>query len=241
MTWRNRLKLVFGTIVVLAVVAAATLVFNQRQTQVTSASASILAASYAVGTDYSGIVTTSHVKPGDTVYEGQRMFEVQSLQLARDLDTGAVSAIEASVQDDGILIVRAGVDGTVAEVMVNSGSYASPGDVLASIDADGTMFAVAEFVLTPRDFGRLEDSATVDLRLPDQRELSGTVEDLTVETVDGVAHVSARIASEDLGRTDGDALVKPGTPLAATLQLRDDGPFAGVNDMVNDLAERVGL
>lgn len=241
MTWRNRLKLMFGTIVVLAVVAAATLVFNQRQTQVTSATASILAASYAVGTDYSGIVTTSHVAPGDAVVEGQRMFEVQSLQLERDLDTGAVSAIEASVQDDGVLIVRAGVDGTVAEVAVNAGSYASPGDVLASIDADGTLFAEAEFVLTPRDFGRLEDSATVELRLPDQREFSGTVEDLTVQTVDGAAHVTARIASDDLGQFDGDALVKPGTPLAATLELRDDGPLAGVSDMVTDLALRIGL
>ncbi|MFW2512899.1 HlyD family efflux transporter periplasmic adaptor subunit [Demequina sp. SO4-13] len=241
MTWRNRLKLVFGAMVVLAVVAAATLVFNQRQTQVSSATASILAASYAVGTDYSGIVTTSHVAPGDTVFAGQRMFEVQSLQLERDLDTGVVSAVQASVQDDGVLIVRAGVDGTVAEVMVNSGSYASPGDVLASIDADGTLFAEAEFVLTPRDFGRLEDSASVELRLPDEREFAGTVEDLTVETIDGVAHVRARITSDDLGQFDGDALVKPGTPLAATLRLRDDGPLAGVNDMVNDLAVRVGL
>ncbi|MDN4480781.1 HlyD family efflux transporter periplasmic adaptor subunit [Demequina muriae] len=241
MTWGNRFKLVIGVVMVLIIVAAATLVFNQRQNQVASASATIKAASYGVGTDYGGLVEAAYVAAGDVVVEGQRMFEVQSLQLERDIDTGAVSPAENAVVGGGTLVIRAGTDGTVSHIALNSGAYAGAGEVLASIDASGSLFAEAEFILTPRDFGRLEDAAGVELRLPDQREISGTVSDLTVETVDGVAHVTARIDSDALADIDGDPLMKPGTPLEATLHLRDDGPFAGVSDMVSDLADRVGL
>jgi len=241
MTWGSRFKLLVGLLVVLLIVAAATLVFNQRQTQVRSTSAQVGAQHYDVGTDYGGIVTQAYVKVGDQVREGQRMFAVRSLQLERDIGMGIISPARASIEQDGALVVRASTSGTVSEIELGEGAFAAAGAVLATIDADESLFAEAEFILTPRDFGRIEDRAEVVLRLPDGRELTGAVTEITVETVAGDAHVTARIDSDALVTATPDVLLKPGTPLVATLHLRDDGPLAGVNDALSDFAAKIGL
>ena len=49
MTWINRLKLLTGLLVVLVTVAAATIILNQRESQVASSTASIQALSYSIG------------------------------------------------------------------------------------------------------------------------------------------------------------------------------------------------
>ncbi|WP_284328396.1 HlyD family efflux transporter periplasmic adaptor subunit [Demequina litorisediminis] len=240
MTWANRFKLLVGIIAVLVIAAAATLLFNQRRTEVASTSGEISAAELAVGTDYGGLVTEAYVSKGDTVAPGDELFLVSSLRLEQDVSTGAVSAADASIQSDGSLLVRAGAEGTVAEVAVGKGSYAAPGTVIATIDQANTLYADLEFVLTPRDFGLVEQGATVDLRLPDERTLTGTVSDMSVETIDGTAHVTMRVDSDALVAEDG-GLIQAGTPLNATLHLRDDGPLAGVEDALRDLSERIGL
>ncbi|WP_062076981.1 HlyD family efflux transporter periplasmic adaptor subunit [Demequina globuliformis] len=241
MTWKSRFKLVLGVIAVIVIVAAFTLVFNQRQTQVTSTSAAIAAQHYDVGTDYGGIVSEAFVEVGDEVFEGQRLFEVQSLTLERDVEAGAVSDDDATVTEDGTFVVKSAVTGVVSEIAVNTGSYASPGAVVATIDKADSLFASADFILTSRDFGRIEDGATVELVLPDQRSVAGSVEDIAVETVDGEAHVTARVASDGLVMGEANNLIKPGTPLTATLHLRDDGPLAGVDDAMQDFLTKIGL
>ena len=62
-----------------------------------------------------------------------------------------------------------------------------------------------------------------------------------METVDGSAHVTATIDSRDLSSAPIGSLIKPGTPLDATLTLHADGPFAGVHDALSDFARKIGL
>ncbi|MGC4176057.1 HlyD family efflux transporter periplasmic adaptor subunit [Demequina sp.] len=241
MTWANRLKMFVGLLVVLIITAGALLVFNQRQTHATSNSAQIAAQLYDVGTDYAGIITDSFVDEGDEVKEGQRMFAVRSLQLERDIATGAVSPGQESVQQDGTLVISAATTGVVSNIDMDEGSYVSQGAVLATIDAAGSLYAEAEFVLTPRDFSRIDDGAAVTLRLPNGTEFDGAVDDLTVETVDGNAHVTATIASDGLATAEPAPLLKPGTPLDVSVSLHDDGPLAGVHDALSDFARKIGL
>lgn len=240
MTWGARFKLVTGILGVLLVVAALTVVFNQRQTQVLSTSAQIEAERYDVGTDYGGVVLERYVDNGDTVHEGEPLFAVESVSLQRDIAQELVAA-SSTLAADGTVVVRASVDGVVSDLTTDAGGYAGAGTVVAAIDRAGTRYATAEFILSAKDFARVEDAASVDLRLPDGRMLVGTVADLTVTTVDGDAHVVARVDSEALAAGDADALMQPGTPVEATLHLRDDGPLAGVTSALADLARKVGL
>jgi multidrug efflux pump subunit AcrA (membrane-fusion protein) len=241
MTWGSRVKLFFGLIAVLVMVAALTVIFNQRQTQVLSSSSQIEAEHVDVGTDYGGLVVERHVAEGDTVAEGDRLFEIESLSLARDVELGLVAGEGAAVDADGTLLVRASVSGTVSALMVDQGAYAGSGGVIATIDRTGSLFATASFILSPRDFARIEDGASVDLRLPDGREITGTIADLSVSTIEGAAHVDVRVDSDALVESDPTGLMRPGTPLEATMHLRDDGVLAGVSDALDDLARRVGL
>ncbi|WP_062313860.1 HlyD family efflux transporter periplasmic adaptor subunit [Demequina rhizosphaerae] len=241
MTWGNRLKLVAGVLAVLLVVAAATLLFNRRQSEVLSTSAEIQASRFDVGTDYGGLVVAQYVDDGDTVTKGDRLFAIDSPILARDIKQGLIEAEPGSLAKDGTVTVRASIAGTVEDVTADVGSFAGAGTVIAAIDERDSLYTEAEFVLTPRDFSRIVDDAAVELRLPDDSLLAGTVADYSVETVEGAARVTVRIESDALVDDADGGLVQAGTPVAATLHLRDDGPLAGVTDALGDLARKVGL
>jgi len=241
MTWGNRFRLFFGLVLVLAIVAAATLVFNQRQTHVVSSSAEIGADLFDVGTDYGGIVLDAFVAKGDVVTEGQQMFVVRNLQLAHEQQLRDESVGATTTPSDGTVIVRAATRGTVSDVAIGEGSFAGPGAVLATLEGAGSLYAQAEFILSPRDFERIDSDAAVTLTLPDGSDIEGTVTDITVETTDGDAHVTVRVDTDALAAPSDDPLLKPGTPLEASLELRADGPLARVHDALSDLAKKIGL
>jgi multidrug resistance efflux pump len=243
MTWTNRLKMLGGLLVVLAIVAALTIVFNQRQSQVASTSASIEAKRYPVGLDYGGTVTTAEVENGDRVVVGDTLFTLQSPSLEADLAQGLFKPTTAAytVQADGTIVMTATVAGTVSDLSTESGSFVQAGQVLANIDASGSLFVKAEYVLSARDYSRVEDGASVDILLPNQQVVTGTVQSIDVETADGEAESTVLVQSEGLVDGAYNGLVKRGTPVTATLLLRDDGVFAGVNDGVQDFMRKIGV
>ena len=125
MTWTNRFRLLFGVIVVLVLVMGATYVFTQRQAQVVSVSAQIVAETYGVGADYPGVVIDRYVEVSDHVEAGEPLFMIESLQVARDVELGVLSAARNDVTSSGTLVVRAAVAGTVRTFDINEGSYIS--------------------------------------------------------------------------------------------------------------------
>lgn len=240
MTWASRFRLIAGLIAVVLIVAVSTLVFNQRITQVTAHSASIVAESYPLGSDYSGFIEQRFVSQGDLVEQGDPLFTISSLQLQRDLAAGIIEP-KGMVSEDGLITVSAPVDGTVTEMSVSRGGFAQAGAVLATVSRSGSLTVTAEFALSPRDFERIEVGADVDLRLPNQARLEGTLESIQVTTENGTAVALVRVASEGLVEGAEHGLVSPGTPVVATVHLRDDGPLAGVQDMLYNLGLQIGL
>ncbi|MBD8583156.1 MULTISPECIES: HlyD family efflux transporter periplasmic adaptor subunit [unclassified Frigoribacterium] len=243
MTWMNRLKMTAGMLVVLVLVAAFTMIFTQRQQQVNSTSAEIAAQEYSVGTDYSGTITRSYVENGDEVKEGDTLFEVQSLSLLQDISRGLVTYDTAtySVAPDGTLTLKAAVDGTVADVLLKEGSFVQAGGSLGTIDKEDTLFVAADFVLTPRDYERIESGAEVDLMLPNQTTITGKVGVVNVETKDGDAETTLQVSSDQLVEGAYNGLVTPGTPVEAKLHLRDDGVLAGPVDSLTDFLRQIGV
>jgi hypothetical protein len=114
--------------------------------------------------------------------------------------------------------------------------------VLATIDQAGSLFVQANYLLTARDYSRIEDGATVSLLLPNQEELEGTVEQINVDTADtGDAELTVKVASDTLVDGAFNGLVTRGTPVTATLTLRNDGIFAGVADGFTDFMRKIGV
>jgi multidrug resistance efflux pump len=246
MTWTNRLRLSAGILLVLVVVAACTLVFNQRRSAVTSASAAITAQEYAVGTDYGGTVTEEYVEEGDTVREGQELMQVQSLQLAQDIRKGVVGSDTTTsayeIAPAGLITFKAEVSGTVAKLDVKAGGYVQAGSELGTIHKARSLFVTSEFLVSPRDYGRITDGATVDLLLPNDRSLRGRVKNVSVVTdSDGQAKTTVSVESPELSASPSSGVTSPGTPVDATLHLRDDGRLAGVTDGFRDFLRQIGL
>jgi len=245
-TWTNRLRLFVGIVVVLIVVAACTLVFNQRKNEVVSQTAAIAAQEYAVGTDYGGTVTKEFVEEGDVVQKGAKLLQVQSLQLAQDIDKKIVDADTATTayltDKSGLITFIAEVSGTIATLDVKTGGYVQSGAELATIHRDDSLFVTSSFVVTPRDYGRIAEGATVDLRLPNDRVFRGTVKSISVETdADGQAKTTVDVTSAQLAGHPSSGITSPGTPIEATLHLRDDGVLAGVTDAFGDFTRQIGL
>ena len=244
MTWVNRLRLLGGLIGVLLLVAVLTLVFNQRQTRAASLSATIGADTYVVGAAYGGTVIEQHVREGDTVREGQRLFTILSVGLQQDIANGLrIERSDAYTVDTqkGTLTYKATVAGQVNELEARLGNALATNQPFAKITVTDSQFVDARYLLSPRDYERVSEGAPVSILLPNNQSIDGRVGTIEVTTDNGQARTKIRVNSPDLVRDDLGDLTKPGTPVVATVQLRDDGPLAGVWDLAFQSLRQIGL
>jgi multidrug resistance efflux pump len=243
MTWGNRFRLLGGLFIVLAIVAGATLVLNQRENQVASGSASINAISYSVGSDYAGSVVSQAVKAGDKVEKGDPLMTIQSATLLRDLSSPKTVPVSAAytTSKDGTLTLTATEPGVVSDIKAQVGGLVGAGQPLATIDRTGPFFVLAKFRVDSYDFARIEKGARVEIVLPNHQRVIGTASDVKVQTVAGAADAAIKITSKGLIAGSHDGLVEPGTPVTAIMHLRDDGPLAGVKDSFFSLLEQIGI
>lgn len=244
MTWANRFRLFFGLIVVLAIVLVATLILSVRQTEVASSTATVKAVTYAVGSDYAGTVVDEKVKQGDTVTKGQELFTIQSAAVATaSAVKGGIPVNESyTVGSGGMLTLKATEPGVVEKLGAQVGGFVSAGSALATIDRAGSLYVQAKFRLDPYDFSRIQKGAQVDLVLPDQQQVSGTVSQIKVTTTGGgAASAEVKVTSPELAARASNGLAVPGTPIQATLRLRDDGPLGGLRVMFVDLLHKLHL
>ncbi|MFC5501089.1 HlyD family efflux transporter periplasmic adaptor subunit [Lysinimonas soli] len=244
MTWANRLRLFTGLIVVIAIVAAATLVLSVRETEVASSSASVKAITYSVGSDFAGTVVEEKAKTGDTVKKGQPLMTIQSaaVETASATKAGIPSSEAYSVAAGGMLTLNATGPGVIESMGAHVGGFVSAGSALATIDQAGSLYVLAKFRIDPYDFSRIHKGARVDLVMPNQQQLSGIVSQIHVTTTTGgSASASIEVTSPHLVQGRDSGLVTPGTPVAATLHLRDDGPLGGLRVMVVGLLQKLHL
>lgn len=243
MTWINRLRLLGGVFGVFVIGAVLTLVFNQRQTEVASLTASVAADSYDVGAAYGGTVIKQDVQEGDSVTKGQKLFTIQSVSLQQDLANG-VKIQNSDAYDvnknKGTLTYKATVAGQIEDLQAKLGSSLGAGTPFAKITVVGSQYVDAKFLLSPRDYQRVQQGAKASILLPNNQSVDGTVTTIKVATDNAKALTDVRIDSTAL-KAAQPTLTKSGTPVVATVHLRDDGPLAGVSDMAFNFLRQIGL
>ncbi|MFN4002662.1 HlyD family efflux transporter periplasmic adaptor subunit [Microcella sp.] len=241
MTWSTRFRLFFGTLVVLILVAALTVSLSQRKGEATATSAEIDAVTYIVGTDYAGAVVEQFVARGDLVNPGDPIATIQSNDLARDLNDEIIvrSSEVFQVNADGTLTVTSAVAGVVLSIDVPKGGYASAGVGIATIAAVDTVFVSAEFRLPPADFARIVQGAPVVVTLPDGAVLAGTVGPVETTTEGGEALATVAVAIDPAEFADRGGFILPGTPVTATMDLRNDDVLATFTGFVRTFVSDV--
>jgi multidrug resistance efflux pump len=244
MTWANRLRLWAGILLVVAVTIGLTLVVNQRERQAFSSNATVEAVQYQVGSDYGGIMVDQYVEPDAEVREGEKLFTISSFALQKDLANG-LEPVSTSAYDldakTGLVTYLASADGTLADFEARQGGYVPGGETMAVITEEDTAYVEAQFRLEPVDYARIQIGSRADVELPNRQVLRGKVSAISVETSDGVAFTTVQIEAPELRADDLSAFAQPGSPVAVTLTLNDDGILAGPTDTLMEFLHRVGV
>lgn len=244
MTWKNRLKLLSGLLVLTVVMVALTILFNQRQARVASTAAVVEAPTAVVGSGYGGVVIEQNVVAGQQVKAGESLFVVASPDLLDDVSQGfQPPSTDAYTVDTtaGTITYVAVIDGQIQDVTAANGSYLQPGASLATVASDSPKTVLAEFELQPTDYGRVDEGAQVTLNLADNEQLTGTVEDISVVTEDDRALTTVRVDCPELSDAAYENLTRVGSPVQAVLSLRDEGILAGPTAAVQQFLVKIGL
>jgi multidrug resistance efflux pump len=244
MTWTNRFRLLAGLIGVFALVAVLTIIFNQRQTQAQSQTGEIKTDAYDVGAGYGGTVTKQFVKENDSVAVGDRLFTMQSPAMQQDVankvKVKSTEAYDVNTKK-GTVTYKATVAGQVDQLGAKLGTTLTGGQSFARITVTGSQYVEAQLVLTPRDYERVQTGAPVSVLLPNNDKVEGSVSTIKVATEQGNAAAKIRVDSPELTDPDLSTLTRSGTPVVATVRLRDDGPLAGTSDALFAFFRQIGL
>ena len=244
MTWTNRFRLFGGLLGVLVLVAVLTLVFNQRQTKAQSQSAEIQTDTASIGAGYGGTVVKQYVDEAQEVEVGQKLFTLQSPALqadvANDIEVKGNGAYDVNARK-GTVTYKATVAGRIDGLTAKLGSTLTAGSPFAQITVTGSEYVEAHFLLTPRDYERMEAGAPVSILLPNNQKIAGKVSDIRVATEQAKAAAEVRVDSSELTDPTLATLTRTGTPVVATVKLRDDGPLAGVTDSLFAFARKIGV
>lgn len=222
MTFFTRVKYLFGMLLVVALAGALLLNLNTQIGTVHGDTATLKTRSYAVGTDYPGVLVREYVDAGDRVEEGQPMYVVKSQQLNRDISNGVVNPRTSpyEIRNKNEMVVRATAPGKVAKVGYIEGSLVPVNAVLAEVEADDTTHVEADFLLTPEEYALIRNADEVRVTLPNQRQVDATITEVSVQT-DG-EHAQTRVLAVAPELTN-EGLFTTGTPVEVEVQLREDG------------------
>jgi multidrug resistance efflux pump len=244
MTWTNRFRLLAGLLGILALVAVLTVIFNQRQTQAQSLTATINTDAYDVGAGYGGTVIKQLVKENDSVAVGDKLFTMQSPAMQQDVankvKVKSTEAYDVNTKK-GTITYKATVAGQVDQLGARLGTTLTGGQSFARITVTGSQFVEAQFLLTPRDYERVQTGAPVSVLLPNNQKVDGAVSTIKVATEQGNAATKIRVDSPELADASLSTLTRSGTPVVATVRLRDDGPLAGTSDALFGFFRQIGL
>jgi hypothetical protein len=204
----------------------------------------VAADQYVVGAAYGGAVSKQYVKAGDVVSKGEKLFTVQSVGLQQDVSNGvpiaSSDAYDVNVKT-ATVTYKATVRGQVTDLKAKLGNALASSQDFAKISVTNSQYVDADYLLSPGDYSRVEEGAAVSVLLPNNQSIPGTVSTIRVSTDSGKARTEVRVDSDQLKDAALGDLAKPGTPVVATLDLRDDGPLAGASGLVFNFLRTIGL
>jgi multidrug resistance efflux pump len=241
MTWANRFRLTLGLVAVLALGAWLTFYLNDSKAVATSSSAQIESKTYAVGSQYAGLVVDQLVNPGDAVTPGTPLFVIDSATLRHDVSIGFAPGPTPgqAINEAGQVVILATEAGTVARVEASRGTFVPAAAVLAQVEREGSLYVKAEYTLTAKEYARIDEDAPVTIVLPNEQTVAGHVSGIEVQTVSSKAQAIVTVESDKLVPGKANGLMAAGTPVNAELQLQNDGVVTDVQASVNEVFDGV--
>jgi hypothetical protein len=228
----NRIRLIIGVLLVIAVVFGLFVYLNYSMSNRTSRTAQLDTDQYVVSVDYGGTVEKQFIRTGDTVEANDALFEINSptLQSQLDNDSRSESDLLYSLTDEGNILIQAANSGVVRNVQFPEGSYVPDNGQLATLTITGTDYVTAKYSLNAPDYARINKDNPLVVTLPDNTMLEAKVFDITLERSGDTV---LTVVKARFGETASiPATFSSGTPVSATWELEYDGLYKSIADRV---------
>lgn len=240
MNFKRRLKLFFGVFFVLLACGALTLYLNYSESRIGSNGASLKLNSYAVGTEYSGVIVKEDVSLNDTVTKGEPLLELKSDILSSELANGQVSASSLSYKVDptnGALIFTAASSGVVTALNYTQGSFISAGSIIATVSNVSSAVLSANFYLSGPEYNQLSPATPAIIHFPGGKTVTAQIIGITQSSVAGKTVTAVKVALNNLDANQ--TIYASSGPLSVDLVLNTNPLYSRVFHEANVLLKSV--
>lgn len=178
-----RLRFLIGLGLVVTVVAGLFLSLNYTMSNISSKKATLETDAYTVSSEYAGVLRKQFVVPGDTVKEGDRLFEISSPGLTQALRNDQIDkdSLLFALADNGNMILLANAPGVVQKVNFANGSYIEASSDIATIATNNARYVTARYLLNAPDYARINRDKPLRVTLPDNTQYEAKVFDINLE------------------------------------------------------------
>lgn len=221
------LGFVVACVIAVGIAVAGLVYANISALTVRAATAQLVTEDYSLGTPYAGTIQDLTIERGDAVTKGEELFRLQSptLESAMQTQTFTNAGVGYTIEDGGVMVFTAALDGIVQEVDAEIGSFIEEDETIAVIAIADTIHLESEFSLGARDYARIPINGTIAVTMPDGNVVQAEIYDVEVEEYeDARATTIVRARSSEIS-TQNYSVV--GAPVEAELNLEDDEGFGG--------------
>lgn len=222
MSIKSGLKLVSSLFLVALICASLLIYVNANMATVESHSASLEFTSYALGSEYDGIISRQYVVSGDKVTTGQPLFEISSDVLKQRLSSGDTkpSDLNYKLTSTKDLIISAQNNGVIGKVNFVLRSFITSGQILATINDISEAKIKAEFNLSGPQYSKLSPSTPLIVTVAGGKKVPSTIKGISQKSKDGKTITTVTAAATKL---DSDQTIYDNeTPITMKLTLNTD-------------------
>ena len=230
---KSRIKLFIGILFVTALCFSLAIYTDNQAAKIGSNSAELQMESYAVGSEYSGIITKQYVNTGDHVTQGSTLFELSNDVLKQQLKNGDVKAEDLSykISTTNTLLLVASHDGTVGKINFLQGSFVTAGDIIATISDTKQAVINAEYYLSNPQYAQLNPRTPVSVILAGNARSTGTITSINQSSHEGKTLTTIKIAIDKLD--DGQVVYDNSSPVYAELTLNTNTLYQRLRKIVS--------
>lgn len=234
----GKLRLFIGITVVVLIVGLLTVFLNMSMSTSASIKAELDAQARSVGTDYAGLVVKQNVEEGQEVKENDVLFEIDSQQLKQSLANNSITAKSLTVTlnpKTNNVQLRANNSGVIDEIFFREGAYIPGSTVVATMYVVDSLFVKAHFKLSPNDYARIEKGTPLEVLFPDNTKKEATITTVNLESSEDKENVDTVITAKITDVDMSDFRFAVGTPVDATLHLKQNAWYQNVYTFVERL------
>lgn len=241
MSHKGKIRLLSSALLVIATCGVLLVYMSYSMAHIGSRSATLESDVINIGVDSPGTLEELNVSVGENVNKGDILAIIHSPVLQSDIESGRVNKEDTGyeINSKNDIVLRAPQRGAVRAINFTQGAFVPSVKEIIVINRVDKIYAVAKYRLSPPDYGRIDQTTLVDVKLPDNTQLVGRVVDVSLGDANGQTEttIKAELDSNSINRYT----FRPGTPIEVTLRLNGKNLADSVAETALSIERKIGL